>query len=68
MGFQRLPESEWPELFTELKIQDKLELELKKKRVEGKDSTGDLEASTRDKMLRKEPQTINTSIPVTANV
>lgn len=47
---QRLTASQQEDLYVDLKIQDKLEMETKKKVTSGLDENGEQEAYTRDKL------------------
>ena len=53
MIIQKLGPAEQDELYMDLKIHDKLELELKRVKVEGGDEDGEQEAAVRDKLRGK---------------
>ena len=49
--FQRLGKMQMPNLFADLSMQDKLELQAKKRKGDGTDDDGEYEAQVRRKML-----------------
>ena len=53
LSIQRLGTDELADLFDDLKVQDKLEMDLKKKRIEDRDEDGEYEALVRRKFLGK---------------